>query len=100
MQLVSVSFNHISLRFLTRTSRLEWREECIVDLLSTVNSQSIDAVCRHQACNPRFPDTQYIRIFSTEIWKGNNIVSFPANLDACSIAVVNETERVVIRFLF
>jgi hypothetical protein len=48
---------------------LERREESSVDLPGTVNSQTVDAVIRHEVGDPALPDVKYIGVFSSEVRK-------------------------------
>jgi len=81
------------------TSRFERREESTIDLLSTVNSQSINAIRRDQVCNPSLESAQHIGIFRPQVWERDGVISFPADFDTSCIVVVDETERMEVRFL-
>ena len=85
---------------LKRTSRLERREEGRIDFPSAVDSQAIDAVIRHETGDPALPHIQHISIFGPHIREGDGVISFPADLDAVGVIVVNETEGVKVRFLY
>jgi hypothetical protein len=78
---------------------LEWRKEGIIDLLSTINPQAIDTVRGDEIRDPSLKRTQHISIFSPQIRERHDVVSFPADLDTGRIVVINETERVKVRFL-
>ena len=81
------------------TSRLKGWEESIVHLLSTVDPQPIDAVRGDEISDPGFERAQHISIFCSEVRERDNVISFPADLDTGRIVVINETERVKVRFL-
>jgi len=46
------------------TSRLEWRKEGIIDLLSAINPQAIDTVRGDEVRDPSLKHTQHVSIFS------------------------------------
>ena len=81
------------------TSSLKGREESIVNLLSTINSQPVNTVLRDEARNPSLERAQNICIFSPQIRERDGVVSFPTYFDTGSIVVINEAERVVVRLL-
>jgi hypothetical protein len=78
---------------------LERREESLVHFIGTVQSQTVDTVIRDEVGDPTLECAQHIRVLCSQIRKGDGIISFPAHLDARSVAVVNEAEGMIIRFL-
>ena len=84
---------------LIHTCRLERREECLVNLLSTIDSQAVNSVSGNQRRNPTFPNTQHIRVLGAEIRERDRVVTFPTDLDTRGVAVINEAERMVVGLL-
>jgi hypothetical protein len=78
------------------TSRLERREEGSVDLASTVDSETIDAVIGDKISDPALPHTKHVGVLGRNIRERDGVISLPADLDAGVVVVVNETEWVVV----
>lgn len=74
------------------SSVFKGRQEVVIQLVGTVEANTVDAVVGSDLFNPVVPHIVDITVLGTQIGKGHNIVALPTILDRGDAVVVNQAE--------